>query len=107
VFGVCEEHNSLSHTQQSGDDSQLQGKVKIPHLPSRFLTCCTRPFALGFLALPLDSHQIILLSACSTPGGLRQVTYPFWLEIPSGSSGTHCSPQGRSAMKRKAEMHLS
>lgn len=98
---VCGEPSSPSYTQQSGDDLQLQGKIKIPHLPSHFPTCCTRTFALGLLALPTDSHQLTLLPACSTLGGLGKVTYSFWLEIPPGSRGTHCFPLGRSVMNEK------
>ena len=96
-----------SPSQQSGHDSQLQRKVKIPHLPSHFPTCCTRSFALGHLALPMDSHQLTLLSACSSLGGLQQVMYPFWLEICPGSRGTHCFPQGRSVINEKEGWNAS
>lgn len=97
---VHREPNSPSHTQQSGNDLQLQVKVKIPHLPSCLSICCTKHFALGLLALPMNSH---CLTSClsAAPGWTRMGHVPLLAKIPSEIRGTYCFLQGRRVMIEK------
>lgn len=99
VVTVCGEPNHPSHTQQSGDNLKLQGKVKIAHPPSHFPICCTNCPGTQPWAWRASSQPPCLPAAPLS--ALAQLMCSFWLEIPPGIRGTRCFPQGRSEMNEK------
>lgn len=96
---VCVEPKHPSHTQQSGDNLKLQGKVKIAHPPSHFPICCTNYPGTQPWAWRASSQSPCLPAAPLE--ALAQVMCSLWLEIPPGIRGTCCFPQGRSEMNEK------